>query len=410
LDNTGNVGIRATTQSLSSTALWTFDANGILTLPEDGTIKFANGVPILSTINGLTSISSSVTTGLYSDASGDFQYGTLSYSYAVNGNNGQFSIEYSEPLVYGNVDISVGNVTATGTATVANLIISGSVPGTLSGSAGDTVGMVRVDSNYIYYCTSTFVPASWTVGWDGAVGNTLFLAQGAYPTPQVGWTVTQNIYTFTIDTVTDDGYGHWQITWTGTAYGSPNGGTATLTNPNPATIWSRTPLAATVYANTNVAAYLVANPQSGTYSNTNVAAYLTSGVTTANLTITGNVVQQSAYYETYANVTNSGGNLTCNFVNGGTFYATLTANVTVNFTNVVATAGRVTGATLIVDQGATAYRVANLQINSGGIQTIRWGGGTTNTGTASNTDIMSFSLISLDGTNWRVLGQIANYG
>jgi hypothetical protein len=129
-----------------------------------------------------------------------------------------------------------------------------------------------------------------------------------------------------------------------------------------------------------------------------------------NLSVAGNVVQQSAYYETYSNVTNSGGNLTCNFVNGATFYATLTANVTVNFTNVVATAGRVTGATLIVDQGATAYRVANIQINSGGVQTIKYAGGTPNTGTASNTDIMSFSLISLDGTNWRILGQITNYG
>jgi hypothetical protein len=129
-----------------------------------------------------------------------------------------------------------------------------------------------------------------------------------------------------------------------------------------------------------------------------------------NLSVAGNVVQQSAYYETYSNVTNSGGNLTCNFVNSATFYATLTANVTVNFTNVVATAGRVTGATLIVDQGATAYRVANIQINSGGVQTIKYAGGTPNTGTASNTDVMSFSLISLDGTNWRVLGQISNYG
>lgn len=124
----------------------------------------------------------------------------------------------------------------------------------------------------------------------------------------------------------------------------------------------------------------------------------------------GNITQQSAYYETYSNVTNSGGNLTCNFVDGTTFYATLTANVTVNFTNVVATAGRVTGATLIVDQGATAYGVANLQINSGGIQTIKYAGATPGVGTASNTDIMSFSLISLDGTNWRVLGQVSNYG
>jgi hypothetical protein len=147
----------------------------------------------------------------------------------------------------------------------------------------------------------------------------------------------------------------------------------------------------------------------GTYSNTNVAAYLTTGITTANLTTTGNVVQQSAYYETYANITNSGGNLTCNFVNGATFYATLTTNVTVNFANAVATAGQVTGATIIVDQGATAYSVANIQINGGGVQTVKWAGGTTNTGTASNTDVMSFSLISLDGTSWRILGQIANY-
>lgn len=215
---------------------WQFGADGNLTLPEDGTIKFANGVPILDTITGVTSINTSVSTLTVSDASGDYTYGALSYDYAVNGASNSFSIQYSAPLVHGNVDINVGNVS-----------------------------------------------------------------------------------------------------------------------------------------------------------------------------IAGNVVQNSAYYETYANVTNSGGNLTCNFVDGGTFYATLTANVTVNFTNVAATAGQATGATLIVDQGATAYRVANIQINSGSVQTIRWAGGTTNTGTASNTDIMSFSLISLDGTSWRILGQIANY-
>jgi hypothetical protein len=147
------------------------------------------------------------------------------------------------------------------------------------------------------------------------------------------------------------------------------------------------------------------------YSTTSGALKIGGGVgVVGNLFVGGNIVQQSAYYETYSNVTNSGGNLTCNFANSATFYATLTANVTVNFTNVVATAGRVTGATLIVDQGATAYRVANIQINSGGIQTVKYAGGTPNTGTASNTDVMSFSLISLDGTNWRVLGQISNYG
>ena len=76
----------------------------------------------------------------------------------------------------------------------------------------------------------------------------------------------------------------------------------------------------------------------------------------------------------------------------------------------VATSGRATGATLIVDQGATPYGVSNIQINGGAVQSVRWAGGVgINVGTASNTDIMSFSLISLDGTNWRILGQVSNY-
>lgn len=130
-----------------------------------------------------------------------------------------------------------------------------------------------------------------------------------------------------------------------------------------------------------------------------------------NLIVTGNITQQSAYYETYANVTNSGGNLTCNFVNGGTFYATLTANVTVNFVNVALTTGTIIGATVIVDQGATPYQISNVQVNGGGIQTVKWAGGVgQNPGTGSNTDVMSFSLINLGGGAWRVLGQIANYG
>jgi hypothetical protein len=152
-----------------------------------------------------------------------------------------------------------------------------------------------------------------------------------------------------------------------------------------------------------------ASTVTGTYSNTDVAAYLTTGVTTANLTVAGNVVQQSAYYETYSNIANSGGNLTCNFNLGTVFYAALTANVTANFTNVNAIASTVTGATIIVDQGATAYRVANVQVN-GVNQTIRWVGAAIGAGTASNTDVVSFSLIHLGSDTYRVLGQVSNYG
>jgi hypothetical protein len=164
---------------------------------------------------------------------------------------------------------------STNTATVANLVITGSAPSSLIGTAGDVAGMIRVDSNYIYYCTTTFTPSTYTVGWGGATSGTIFLTKGSYPQPQTGWTVSGiSGYggTLTITGVSDGG-SSWQCTATPTL-GSASGGTVTLTNPNPPTIWTKTPIAATTYANANVAAYLVSNPQAGTYSNSNVASYL----------------------------------------------------------------------------------------------------------------------------------------
>lgn len=149
------------------------------------------------------------------------------------------------------------------------------------------------------------------------------------------------------------------------------------------------------------------------YGNTQVGTYLTNytgNISAGNLTIAGNVIQQSAYYETFGNISNTGGNLTCNFNTGAVFYVnSLTANVTANFTNVNAVSGTVTGATVIINQGATAYQISNVQVN-GTMQTVRWAGATIPVGTASNTDIMSFSLINLGAGGWRVLGQISNYG
>jgi hypothetical protein len=287
------------------------------------------------------------------------------------------------------------------TGLASNLRIGRAAPTVSTGAAGDLLGAVAADENYLYYAIDTYGNSSYyTVTAAGNNGAVYYhdLAKGDYPKPQTNWTLNiGGAILSPINSVTDGGT-YWRIT-TNASTPYPGGQGATLTG-NSGTVWKSVPLnsfqtPANIYANSNVAAYLTTGPS----------------VSTANLTIAGNVVQQSAYYETFSNVTNSGGNLTCNFVDGTTFYATLTANVTVNFANVVATAGRATGATLIVDQGATPYSVANIQINGGGVQTVKWAGGVgINTGTASNTDIMSFSLISLDGTSWRILGQIANYG
>ena len=128
------------------------------------------------------------------------------------------------------------------------------------------------------------------------------------------------------------------------------------------------------------------------------------------VTISANVEQGKAYYETFGNITNSGGNLTCNFNLGAVFYVTsLTANVTASFSNVNALTNKVTATTVIIEQGATAYKISNIQIN-GVNQTVRWIGAASHYGTPNNTDIVSFSFIHLGSSNFRVLGQFSSYG
>jgi hypothetical protein len=159
-----------------------------------------------------------------------------------------------------------------------------------------------------------------------------------------------------------------------------------------------------IYGNTEVAQYLP------TFTGTLTPSLITNS---GNLTVAGNIVQQGAYYETFGNLTNVGGNLTCNFNNGTVFNVTaITANVTANFTNVNAISNGATGAVVILTQGATAYRIANVQIN--GVNTyVRWvngnGSGTAPMGIASNTDIVSFSIMHLGSGSYTVFGQLSTF-
>ena len=142
---------------------------GNIIIPNDKGVVFANGVNILSTIVGITSINTSVTTSTINDESGDFSYGSLSYDYAVNGvTSGGFTIDYSAPLVHGNVDVNVGNVIATnisvsGNLTVDNTLVNrvylleayASVTYTLPGSFTEDVCRYSVVSNAVN------VPSAW---------------------------------------------------------------------------------------------------------------------------------------------------------------------------------------------------------------------------------------------------------
>ena len=84
------------------------------------------------------------------------------------------------------------------------------------------------------------------------------------------------------------------------------------------------------------------------------------------------------------------------------------ANWTANFTNVPTTDDRTVVATIVVNQGATAYIPNAVQIG-GSAQTINWINGAAPTGGANKKDIFAFSLLRT-GAAWIVLGQAASYG
>jgi hypothetical protein len=409
--------------------LWNFDAGGNITLPTDGNINFANGVNILSAVgayqtfananaatqatsintinNTLTSANvgiglgagatsqgtsavaigegaGSLDQGLYSvaignDAGAQYQ-GDRSVAVGTGAgrtNQGDYAVAIGRNAGYtnqGNNSIIINATTGTLNQTTANTF-------TVAPVRNDVANVTQV---MFYNTTSKEVTYGNTISIAGNVNASQFnFANGVniFDTITGVTSISSSVSTLTVSDDSGD-FTYGALSYDYAVNGVTSGGF---------TISYSAPL---VYGNVDI-------------NVGNVTATGTANV--ANLTTTGNVVQQSAYYETYGNISNTGGNLTCNFNLGSTFYAALTANVTANFTNVNAITGTVTGATIVVDQGATAYRVANVQVN-GVNQTVRWVGASAGAGTASNTDVMSFSLIHLGGAAYRVLGQISNYG
>jgi hypothetical protein len=96
------------------------------------------------------------------------------------------------------------------------------------------------------------------------------------------------------------------------------------------------------------------------------------------------------------------------FTTGSNWYhSSATTNYTANFTNVPTTDNRAITATIIINQGSTAYIPTSVQINSVS-QTIKWSGGTAS-GNANQVDIVGFTFIRSGGSWAQVLGQINTF-
>lgn len=94
---------------------------------------------------------------------------------------------------------------------------------------------------------------------------------------------------------------------------------------------------------------------------------------------------------------------------GAIFYVTgLTANWTVNITNLPLTANRSYVLAFVLIQGGTPYMLNALQI-AGTMTTINWNNGIVPSGTANRRELVSFVLI-YTGISWVVLGNFTSYG
>jgi hypothetical protein len=107
--------------------------------------------------------------------------------------------------------------------------------------------------------------------------------------------------------------------------------------------------------------------------------------------------------------TSATGTVTHDYSTGDVFYhSSISANFTVNLTNVPTTSDRVITVTLLLVQGATPY-IPNAFQRDGNAISINWAGGTTPTGRASKTDIVTFLLVNANGT-FTVYGQLSSFG
>jgi 3D (Asp-Asp-Asp) domain-containing protein len=136
---------------------------------------------------------------------------------------------------------------------------------------------------------------------------------------------------------------------------------------------------------------------------------LTSVGTLSSLSVSGRA-DISEIRETVSSVSISSGTLTCDYTSGCVFYIAsmsgVSANFTVNATNIPTDNNYAITISIIVNQGSPGYYPSVLQI-AGSNQSIKWVNDTAPSVNANRIDIYNFTLIRVsDG--WVVLGSASN--
>lgn len=138
------------------------------------------------------------------------------------------------------------------------------------------------------------------------------------------------------------------------------------------------------------------------------------GTTTPNtiLHIGGTTTLQEVKEKVNVSATAMGANLIIDVLDGAVtlLTANATANSTINFRgnstvslNTFMATGQSLSTAVLITNGATAYRIANVQIDGTSI-TPRWSGGAAPTASANSTEAYSFTVIKTAAATYTVLG------
>jgi hypothetical protein len=261
---------------------WIFDADGSTTFP-DTTVQTTAWTGNINTASGYINFTSSPAIGTSGITFADASHQTTAF-----------------------------------TGLASNLRIGRAAPTVSTGAAGDLLGAVAADENYLYYAVDTYGNSSYyTVTATGNNGAVYYhdLAKGDYPRPQTNWTLNiGGAILSPINSVTDGGT-YWRIT-TNASTPYPSGQGATLTG-NSGTVWKSVPLntfqtnvvtkaTGTWNVTTGTNTYSFTVPTSGTYQLW-VDCNIPNGILVWNATATVTNTNVPVVGAQYAWVYNGGG-------------------------------------------------------------------------------------------------------
>jgi sugar lactone lactonase YvrE len=128
------------------------------------------------------------------------------------------------------------------------------------------------------------------------------------------------------------------------------------------------------------------------------------------LTVRNGYTSVQQIQETLNTIASPGsGTVVANWSTGNIWYvSSMSANFTINLTNLPTVANKSYSVVFTLVQGATPYYISALQI-AGVAQTIKWSGASAPTATASRVELETFTLM-YTGSAWTVLGQLTTFG